>query len=84
MTMTMHEIKDYGPEFLYGLLSRMKSDCLYYLGYGGRNAKHLWALDERKHIDTMRNIYRHLCEIGGAPEWISAEEIETYAEQMAA
>lgn len=82
--MEMDEIRRSSPEFLYGILSRMKSDCLYYLGYGGRYAGHLWALDERKHIDTMRNIYRHLCEIGGAPEWISAEEIDTYAEQMAA
>lgn len=80
--MEMDEIKRGSPEFLYGLLSRMKSDCLYYLGYGGRYAGHLWALDEHEHIETMRNIFRRLCEIGGTPEWITMEEIDTYAEQM--
>lgn len=80
--MTMDEIRLSSPEFLYGLLSRMKSDCLYYLGNGGRYAGHLWALDEREHIETMRNIFRRLCEIGGAPEWITMEEIDAYAEQM--
>ncbi len=82
--MGIDEIKRSTPEFLYQLLSRMQSDCRYYLGCGGRYAGHLWALDERRHIDTMRNIFRHLCEIGGTPEWISLEEINAYAEQMAA
>lgn len=82
--MGIDRIKRSSPEFLYQLLGRMQSDCDYYLGYGGRYAGHLWALDEREHIETMRNIYRHLCEIGGAPDWISMEDINAYAEQMLA
>lgn len=80
--MTLNEIRRGAPEFLYQLLGRMQSDCLYYLGYGGHYTGHLWALDERKHIKTMRNIFRRLCEIGETPEWITMEEIDAYAEQM--
>jgi len=80
--MRMDEIRRSTPEFLYQLLGRMQSDCLYYLGNGGHYAGQLWARNEREHIETMRNIFRRLCEIGGAPEWITMEEIDTYAEQM--
>lgn len=80
--MTMDEIKRSTPEFLYQLLGRLQSDCKYYLCSGGRHAGHLWARNEREHIETMRNIFRRLCEIGGAPEWIAMEEIDAYAEQM--
>lgn len=80
--MGVDEIRRSSPEFLYGLLSRMKSDCLYYLGCGGHYAGHLWALDESEHIETMWNIFRRLCEIGGTPEWITMEEIDAYADQM--
>lgn len=41
-------------KFNYMLLGRLKSDCEYYLGYGGRNAKSLWAHDEQAQIDKMR------------------------------
>lgn len=30
-------------EFQYKMLDRMKSDCEYYLGYGNRSTKYLWA-----------------------------------------
>ena len=48
--MELDEILNAEPEFRYRMLSRMKSDCEYYLGYGGRSANHLWALDEAKQI----------------------------------
>lgn len=80
--MRMEEIRRSASEFLYQLLGRLQSDCKYYLGNGGHYAGHLWARNEREHIETMRNIFRRLCEIGGAPEWITMEEIDEYAEQM--
>lgn len=74
--------REHGPEFLYALLSRMMLDCEYYLGNGGRHAKHLWAGNEREQIKWMRRLYRHLCEVYAAPEWIDAKEIEDYAVLM--
>ncbi|HON55254.1 MAG TPA: hypothetical protein PLG03_06870 [Bacteroidales bacterium] len=33
------------------LLARMQSDCEYYLNYGSRDPKRLWAGDEERQID---------------------------------
>lgn len=64
----------------YMLLSRLQADCDYYLGHGNRDAKHaLWAKDEQKHIDKMRELYNML---DPKPEWLSAEQIDNYAKQM--
>ena len=66
--------------FNYMLLDRLKSDCEYYLSYGGINAKRsLWAQDEQKQIDKMRELY-DLLQI--KPEWISKEQINEYAARM--
>lgn len=67
-------------EFDYRLLSRLKSDCDYYLGNGNRNAEHcLWAKNEQGQIDKMREIYNQLKE---KPEWLSEEDINNYAKEM--
>ena len=34
--------------FRYQLLGRMQQDCEYWLGYGGRNDKKLWALEKKR------------------------------------
>lgn len=66
--------------FNYMMLDRLKSDCEYYLVNGGRNAKHsLWAQDEQKQIDKMREIYDSL-QI--KPEWLTREQIDEYAARM--
>lgn len=66
--------------FFYMMLDRLRSDCRYYLGYGGRDAKHaLWAGDEKKQIEKMREIY-DLLPI--KPEWLTSEEIDDFAKQM--
>lgn len=59
----------------YMLLSRLQQDCDYYLNFGGRQPKHLWAGEEKAHISKMKEIYNAL-EI--KPEWITLEEIEQY------
>lgn len=67
-------------KFNYMLLGRLKSDCEYYLGYGDRNAKHsLWAKDEQKQIDKMREIYDSL---KIKPKWLTIEQIDEYAARM--
>ena len=35
------------------LLDRMRTDCEYYLGNGGRNARDSWAGDEQLQIEYM-------------------------------
>ena len=70
--------KDYRNEYM--LLSRLQSDCDYYLGYGNRNAKHaLWTKDEQAQIDKMRELY-DLLPI--KPEWLTKEQIDEYARKM--
>ena len=41
-------------EYAYLLLGRLRQDCDFYLGYGGRNAKILWAGEESDHIKKMK------------------------------
>ena len=80
--MDIQEINQSSPEFLYRMLGRLEADYLYYLGNGGRFAGPLWAGNEREQIKLMRMIYRRLCEAFTAPEWMSEEKINEYAEQM--
>ena len=63
----------------YHLLSRLKADCDYYLGAGNRAEKHLWAENAKAQIAKMRELYASLPE---KPEWITAEDIDTYARRM--
>ena len=67
--------------FNYMMLDRLKSDCEYYLCYGGRNAKSLWAHDEQRQIDKMREIYDSL---KIKPEWMTMDKIDEYAARMGA
>ena len=67
--------------FNYMMLDRLKSDCEYYLCYGGRNAKSLWAHDEQRQIDKMRELYDSL-QI--KPEWLTMDQIDEYAARMGA
>lgn len=65
----------------YMMLGRLLCDCRYYLGNGGRCAKHLWAHDEQKQIDKMRELY-DLLPI--KPEWLTREQIDEFAAKMGA
>ena len=68
-------------EFRYRMLSRMQADCSYYLGYGNRHAKHLWAGNEKDHIACMKALWESFPE-DGKPEWLTFERIEEYEKQM--
>lgn len=39
----MEDWNKYEPKFRYMMLSRMKQDCDYYLGNGGRSTNHLYG-----------------------------------------
>ena len=64
----------------YRLLSRLKADCDYYLGAGGRAEKHLWAGSVEAQITKMRELYNALPE---KPEWLTEQDIDLYESQMA-
>lgn len=68
-------------QFRYMMLSRMKSDCDYYLGYGNRNERDLWAKDEKKQLDYMQKLYDSFPE-GEKPEWLTQEELDNYKTRM--
>ena len=63
----------------YRLLGRLKADCDYFLGAGGRAEKHLWAGNVREQIAKMRELYAALPE---KPEWLNPEDIDRYAQRM--
>ena len=65
----------------YALLDRLRADCDYFLGAGGRSEKHLWAGNVHAQIKKMRELYDALPE---KPEWLTTEAIDRYAAQMAA
>lgn len=65
--------------FSYQLLARLKQDCDYYLGFGNRAKKHLWAGDEAEQIAKMKDLHSALPE---KPEWLSLEDIGRYEAEM--
>lgn len=77
---TKTESKDNeGSEYDYMLLSRLKSDCDYFLGNGNRYEKHLWAGNIDDQIAKMKELYNKLPE---KPEWLTMEDIENYEKEM--
>lgn len=71
------------PErYRYQLLSRLKSDCDYWLGNGNRFDGCLWASEgPAKQIAYMRELWESLPE-DGKPEWLSLAEVNEYAVRM--
>ena len=78
---TMDAILRHDMEFRYGLLDRMRCDCLYYLGNGHRLKKYLWAGDERLHIAVMRALHNSFPE-NGKPVWLSIADIEYFEREI--
>lgn len=69
------------PEFLYSMLSRLESDCKYFLGNSNGYEKHLWASTIDGQISAMKEIYNKLQE---KPEWLTLEQINDYEKEMKA
>ena len=63
--------------FCYQMLSRMKSDCDYYLGYGHRHAKHLWASSEEAQIECMKALWESIPK-DRKPEWLTRHDLAQY------
>lgn len=67
--------------FRYQLLDRMRQDCLYFLGYGRRDPKYLWANDVEKQIAYMKAIWNSF-PADGKPEWLTMDEIVSLEKRM--
>lgn len=67
--------------FNYMLLSRLQSDCDYFLGFGCRSEKHLCAGNVKEQIEKMKELWHGFDE---KPEWLTLEKINDYEAQMTA
>ena len=67
--------------FEYQLLARLQQDCEYFLGFGDRKEKHLWALSVVGQIAKMKELYNLLIPLGEI-EWINLEEILDFEKRM--
>jgi len=67
--------------FDYQMLGRLKSDCDYYLGNGGRCDKHLWAGNVTDQIKKMKEIYNSFNK-DAQPEWLTYEQILDYEKKL--
>lgn len=79
--MTKEDILQHDLKFRYMLLSRLQSDCEYYLNYGGRSVKSLWAGDEQRQIDYMILLHNSFKE-DEKPQWLTMDEILEYQKRM--
>lgn len=68
-------------KFNYMMLSRLESDCKYFLGCGGKSERNLWAGNVVDQIVEMKKIWESL-EV--KPEWLSMEQINDYEAKMIA
>lgn len=75
------EIQRWELSFRYQLLDRMRMDCEYFLGYGGRHCKYLWAGNIEEQITYMRELWNSFAE-EEKPVWLSMEQIDLYAMKM--
>lgn len=77
----MEDWTKYEPRFRYMMLDRLRQDCEYYLGYGSKNPKNLWAGNEKDQIKNMRALWNTF-EPEDKPEWLTWDEIDIYAQRM--
>ena len=67
--------------FKYQMLGRLQMDCDYFLGYGNRKDKFLWAQNVPDQIKLMRALYDSF-EDDKKPEWLTKEDIDNYEKEM--
>lgn len=79
--MDMTEILQHEPEFRYMLLSRLKADCNYFLGFGNRSAKYLWAETAQEHIECMKELWNSFSD-DQKPDWLTMDDILDYEKKM--
>lgn len=75
--MNIEELLNHDMKFRYQMLDRLRTDCDYYLSNGNRQKKHLWANDEVKQIEYMKELWKSFPE-EEKPEWLTYEQICEY------
>ena len=65
----------------YMMLSRLQSDCKYFLGHGNRSFKHLWAGSINEQIKEMKRLWKSF-PFYGKPEWLSYKDILQFEVEM--
>lgn len=78
---TVTELINKPNDFKYAMLSRMISDCRYFLGNGNRAEKHLWAGNVEDQITLMKALYNSFKD-NEKPEWTSIDEIDGLEKEM--
>lgn len=84
MTKTMQKIieeHENSDKFKYMLLSRLESDCKYFINTGKTNIKALWSGNVKDHIEDMTALYNSFSD-DNKPEWITLATIKEYADKM--
>ena len=61
--------------FRYQLLGRLQADCEYYLNYGNRHIRRLWAGNVNLQIKLMAELYNSFKE-DEKPEWITGSSLK--------
>ena len=67
--------------FEYMMLDRLKSDCKYFLGYGGRHLSILIDNSVVAHIEAMKRRWNDFPE-DGKPEWLTMNDIDKFEKEM--
>lgn len=67
--------------FNYMMLSRLQSDCEYFLGWGQRNKSRLSGESVEAHIARMKELWNSFPE-DQKPEWLTFEGILDYEKRM--
>ncbi len=80
--LTEREIREGKYRTQYAMLSRLKMDCAYFLGYGGRCERHLWAGNVADHIAEMKKLWQGFPD-DIKPEWCTWGQILEYERKMA-
>ena len=78
-TKTEYNKKDI--RYRYMLLARLQQDCLYYLGFGNRLNKCLWAGNPVVQINEMKEIYNSFKK-DEKPQWLTFNQILSYEKDM--
>ena len=65
----------------YMMLSRLQSDCEYFIGHGNGSTKHLYYDTVEEHIDEMKKLWNGF-DTNEKPEWLTMQEIEEYKTEM--
>lgn len=79
-----YEPLPYDMRFAYSMLGRLKSDCDYVLGNGGKGAiRQMWAGNIDEQIAEMRKRWNAFAD-DEKPEWLTMEQIDEYERRLMA